>query len=707
MAKKDKRNKVEEAQATAVPPVDNSQQPAPAGRRVPPAKIHNNERLKNLPGSMQPPTRIPISPDVQPDAAPTQAKRDGGVAYQQPEYKDGSAVDVLPAPVQPDGMPAQAGAPQHTVAYQQPYYRDMSASRPADVDVQPDAAPKQAKRDGGVAYQQPYFRDMSAADVPPAPVQPDAAPTQAVKDSHAHVVAADDSARRAAPADPDAMPKRAAKSHAQPYTSSKPITQDKIRAMFQPDMQGEQAEMAGYRPQNDVRAVQTQEAQTSADDAKMREGMQFWQAQRDLQYKQDIEALDRQDREMRAKLTPSVPVASPDDGYRPQDDVQQLKSSQDKQHDEKDASEAAKMQAEREAVDRQFAAYNNPTQADMQALKASQQAQHDAPRKPQEGEKGQQEGKQSEPAYDPDAAYEALYRATHKMPSEEDLKKLEKKERREKIIAAVGDGISALANLIFTTKGAKSSFDPNNGLLPATNKRWKELADDRLARSKQYMDGLYNAMRDDISNKEKRDAIMRQMEQQRSENALKQEQLKLQQRQMRINEAKNERENALADLEKQYKLGQIAKTEYEAEAKKVEAQYAGKMQQAKLATESARKKSLDASATNSYASARAHNRSNTGEFEAWDEQGNVHKFKTQDAAMAYARQHGTIGTYNVASSADEISSNGSYTTRKTKTSAKTETYAKRVAKQKPKPQAKGSAQGKSKGKGAASLILTK
>lgn len=635
MAKKEKRNKVEEAQANAVPPVDNSQQPAPAGRRVPPAKIHNNERLKNLPGSMQPPTRIPISPDVQPDAAPKQANRDGGVAYQQPEYKDGSAVDVLPAPVQPD-----------------------------------------------------------------------AAPTQAVKDSHAHVVDADDSARRAAPADPDAMPKRAAKSHAQPYTSSKPITQDKIRAMFQPDMQGEQAEMAGYRPRDDVRAVQTQEAKPSADDAKMREGMQFWQAQRDLQYKQDIEALDRQDREMREKLTPSVPVVSPDDGYRPQDDVQKLQSSQDKQHATADASEASKMQAEREAVERQLAAYNNPTQADMQALKASQQAQH-APRKPQEGEKGQQEGKQSEPAYDPDAAYEALYRATHKMPSEEDLKKLEKKERREKIIAAVGDGISALANLIFTTKGAKSSFDPNNGLLPATNKRWKELADDRLARSKQYMDGLYNAMRDDISHKEKRDAIMSQMEQQRSENALKQEQLKLQQRQMRINEAKNERENALADLEKQYKLGQIAKTEYEAEAKKVEAQYAGKMQQAKLATESARKKSLDASATNSYASARAHNRSNNGEFEAWDEQGNVHKFKTQDAAMAYARQHGTIGTYNVASSADEISNNGYSTTRKTKTSAKTETYAKRVAKQKPKPQAKGSAQGKSKGKGAASLVLTK
>lgn len=702
MAKKDKRNHVEEAQVTAVPPVDNSQQPAPAGRRVPPAKIHNNERLKNLPGSMQPPTRIPISPDVQPDAAPKQANRDCGVAYQQPEYKDGSAVDVLPA-VQPDGMPAQAGAPQHTVAYQQPYYKDMSATKPADVQVLPDGAPAQAKQDGGVAYQQPYYRDMSASNTADIPIQPDAAVQQAAQAMQAqHVTAADDSARRAAPSDPDAMPKQSAKAKAQPYTSSKTITQDKLRAMFQPDMQGEHAEMAGYRPQDNVQDVQRKVMQPSAVDAKMQEGINFWQAQKDAQFQQDIEALDKQDREMRAKFNPNIPEDY-DEEYQPQDNVKEVQASQSKQHAKGDADDAAKMQAERDAVERQLAAYNNPTHADMQALKASQQAQHNAPRKPQEGEKG----KQSEPAYDPDAAYEALYKATHKMPSEEDLKKLEKKERREKIIAAVGDGISALANLIFTTKGAKSSFDPNNGLLPATNKRWKDLADDRLARSKQYMDGLYNAMRDDISHKEKRDAIMRQMEQQRSENALKQEQLKLQQRQMRINEAKNERENALAELEKQYKLGQIAKTEYEAEAKKVEAQYAGKMQQAKLATESARKKSLDASATNSYASARAHNRSNTGEFEAWDEQGNVHKFKSKDAAMEYARQHGTIGTYNVVSSADESSGNGSYTTRKTKTSAKTETYAKRVAKQKPKPQAKGSTQGKSKGKGAASLILTK
>lgn len=638
MAKKDKKNKSEVQQANAVPPVDNNPQQSNGGR-IPPAKVHSEERVKNLPGAMQPPTRVPLS---QPDAAPQKANKDAGVVYQQPEYKDGSASYVPPAPVQPDGMPVQAGAPQHTVAYQQPYYKDMSATKPADVQVLPDGAPAQAKQDGGVAYQQPYYRDMSASKPADVPIQPDAAVQQAAQAMQAqHVVAADDSARRAAPNDPDAMPAKAASSSAAKSpepAGGRPWSPEKLRAVFQPPAPNEDA------------------------------------------------------------LEDGAP-------YRPQDDVRELQDSQRKQHANADAYEAAKMQAERDAVERQLAAYNNPTAADMQALKSSQQAQHNADDKKVEGKTQQKDGDAGKQDYDPDAAYEAFFRATHTKP--DDWEKMAKKERREKIISAVGDGISAIANLIFANKGAKSTFDPNNSLLSASNKRWKELADDRVARTREYMNGLEKAMRDDYANKEKREAIKRQMEQQQRENDVKQEQLKLQQRQMTLNEAKDARESALAELERKYKLGQIAKTEYEAEAKKIEAQYAGKMQQAKLATESARKKSLDASATNSYASARAHNRSNTGEFEAWDEQGNVHKFKSKDAAMEYARQHGTIGTYYSASSADEISNNGYSTTRKTRTAAKTESYAKRVAKQKPKPQAKGSAQGKSKGKGAASLILTK
>lgn len=683
MAKKDKKNKSEVQQANAVPPVDNNPQQSNGGR-IPPAKVHSEERVKNLPGAMQPPTRVPLS---QPDAAPQKANKDAGVVYQQPEYKDNSASYVPPAPVQPDGMPVQAGAPQHTVAYQQPYYKDMSATKPADVQVLPDGAPAQAKQDGGVAYQQPYYKDMSASKPADVPIQPDAAVQQAAQAMQAqHVTAADDSARRAAPSDPDAMPKQSAKAKAQPYTSSKTITQDKLRAMFQPDMQGEQAEMAGYRPQDNVQDVQRKVMQPSAADAKMQDGINFWQAQKDAQFQQDIEALDKQDREMRAKFNPNIPEDY-DEEYQPQDNVKEVQASQSKQHAKADAADAAKMQAERDAVERQLAAYNNPTHADMQALKASQQAQHNADDKKGAGKTQQTDGNAGQQAdgggqqdYDPDAAYEALFRATHTKP--DDWEKMAKKERREKIISAVGDGISAIANLIFANKGAKSMFDPNNSLLSASNKRWKELADDRVARTREYMNGLEKAMRDDYANKEKREAIKRQMEQQKAENAFKQEQLKLQQRQMTLNEAKDARESALAALEQQYKLGQIAKTEYEAEAKKIEAQYAGKMQQAKLATEASRKRSLDASANNSNASARAHERRNPMQFEAEDENGNVHRFSSEAAAKAYAQQHGTIGTYNVVTSATEKGKNGYQDRDIRKTSAKTVTYAKRTSKPK-------------------------
>ncbi len=59
----------------------------------------------------------------------------------------------------------------------------------------------------------------------------------------------------------------------------------------------------------------------------------------------------------------------------------------------------------------------------------------------------------------------------HKPPtSEEDKKKEEKRERRRSIIAAIGDGLSSLANLYFTGKGALSAdFKP--GMTEAAKKR--------------------------------------------------------------------------------------------------------------------------------------------------------------------------------------------------------------------------------------------
>lgn len=64
----------------------------------------------------------------------------------------------------------------------------------------------------------------------------------------------------------------------------------------------------------------------------------------------------------------------------------------------------------------------------------------------------------------------------------------EKKEKRNKMFAALGDGISALSNLYFTTKGAPNMYNPSSSLSEASRKRI-ELA--RQAREKERE--AYNA----------------------------------------------------------------------------------------------------------------------------------------------------------------------------------------------------------------------
>ena len=72
----------------------------------------------------------------------------------------------------------------------------------------------------------------------------------------------------------------------------------------------------------------------------------------------------------------------------------------------------------------------------------------------------------------------------------------DKRERRDKVIAAVGDGISALANLYYTTKGANSSYGGNT-LSEGVKKRYDEIKEERDRRQAEtdgYNSGLINAI---------------------------------------------------------------------------------------------------------------------------------------------------------------------------------------------------------------------
>ena len=85
----------------------------------------------------------------------------------------------------------------------------------------------------------------------------------------------------------------------------------------------------------------------------------------------------------------------------------------------------------------------------------------------------------------------------YKPPTEEELEKERKKEKREKIFAAIGDGIAALSNLFFTTQGAPNAYDPKNSLSAKSQGRWDKLKKERDENGRYYTAAYMQAMKND------------------------------------------------------------------------------------------------------------------------------------------------------------------------------------------------------------------
>lgn len=213
----------------------------------------------------------------------------------------------------------------------------------------------------------------------------------------------------------------------------------------------------------------------------------------------------------------------------------------------------------------------------------------------------------------------------------EQRKKRERREKSKRIIAAFSDGISALSNLFFTTQYAPNMYNHEKGSMTnAVGARLDRLKAERERKRDQYLN--FSLKLGDLQNQ--RAATLRELEAQQERQKLARE------------KAEREAEAhgwaaALQPDKQREQAGKANKAEQEAIAAQAVAEAAPELQQAKIATERARKGSLDASAANSRASAAAHGRSNVSEFSAWDENGREHKFRTKEAAAAYAKQHGT------------------------------------------------------------------
>lgn len=90
-------------------------------------------------------------------------------------------------------------------------------------------------------------------------------------------------------------------------------------------------------------------------------------------------------------------------------------------------------------------------------------------------------------------SYSELYELLNPKPDEEKYKKEANRARANNAIAALGDGISALANIHFTTKGAPNMYDGKNTLTAQTQARYDKLLKDYEENLEKYRQGRLKA----------------------------------------------------------------------------------------------------------------------------------------------------------------------------------------------------------------------
>ena len=243
------------------------------------------------------------------------------------------------------------------------------------------------------------------------------------------------------------------------------------------------------------------------------------------------------------------------------------------------------------------------------------------PLQPQEGTAGQSPTPQVQPSRR--LTYEEMFRQLnpYKPPTPEELEKERKKQRREQIFAAIGDGISALSNLYFTTQYAPNMYSGRNTASQRVKDRWDKLAADRNANMTAYINGLMRARQADDAY----DDNERQWARQLGLDKIKQQRDKAADARA---EAKEKRDAEMHDLNKQLRNNQITQAEYEAKKAEVEARYAPQLEQSKINRNKAAAGASNASASASRARARYYdNGGSSGNRYYGEFQGK--KYKTQ------------------------------------------------------------------------------
>lgn len=216
-------------------------------------------------------------------------------------------------------------------------------------------------------------------------------------------------------------------------------------------------------------------------------------------------------------------------------------------------------------------------------------------------------------------SYADLYKELnpYRPPTKEELAKERKKQRRNEIFAAIGDGIAALSNLYFTTQYAPNMYTGKNTMSERTRVRYDRLRKDREANSDAYANGLMKAMQADERKADADRAWRRQ--------------LGLDEYNRRRDEAKDERDRQLSDLNIRLQGHKVSAAEADANRKAIEERYAEELAKAKIGKEKAMARHYGSGGDSG----------KSGEYPWYDKDGNLHYARSYEAMRQNAIGNGT------------------------------------------------------------------
>lgn len=152
-----------------------------------------------------------------------------------------------------------------------------------------------------------------------------------------------------------------------------------------------------------------------------------------------------------------------------------------------------------------------------------------------------------------------IIKALYPQPTPEEEAAEAKRKKREEVFASISDGLSALANLYFTTKGSPNAYNPAYSQSARVKARWDNLEANRAANRKAYIADYIRAQQADAEAAD-RD---RQYELEKAKADADQ----------KLADAKEKRDAAMHDLNVSLKNNLIDKADYDKKIAEEKAKY--------------------------------------------------------------------------------------------------------------------------------------